>query len=69
MAALDSLLAGVKQFLAELTDDEFAAVVAEVREPKPDQKQQPQQQGGAPIALNDDKALARIIGAHLSGNL
>ncbi|MBM7278283.1 hypothetical protein JTZ10_10965 [Gordonia rubripertincta] len=29
----DALYAGVKQFLAELTDDEFASLVAEVRPP------------------------------------
>lgn len=30
---VDALLAGVKQFLAELSDDDLEALLAEVREP------------------------------------
>ncbi|UQE75800.1 hypothetical protein MYK68_04090 [Gordonia sp. PP30] len=41
MANTDPLIAGVKQYLAELSDNEFDDLIAEVREPadhKPDDK-------------------------------
>ncbi len=39
MASTEPLIAGVKQYLAELTDDEFAKIVAEVREPADEEHQ------------------------------
>ncbi|MGB3697857.1 MAG: hypothetical protein WBA05_10540 [Gordonia sp. (in: high G+C Gram-positive bacteria)] len=35
MAKTDALIAGVKQYLADMNDDEFTALVDEVREPEP----------------------------------
>lgn len=44
------LVAAVKQFLAELSDDEFAALVAEVREPADDGPTYPAAWGFQPPA-------------------
>ncbi|GAA4668613.1 hypothetical protein [Gordonia humi] len=38
MANTDPLVAGAKQYLAELSDDEFDTLVAEVREPDSEPK-------------------------------
>lgn len=47
-AGREILLAAVKQWLAELTDDDFAAVVAEVREPADDGPAYPENWGYQP---------------------
>ncbi|MGC5245403.1 hypothetical protein ACPXB3_00485 [Gordonia sp. DT219] len=57
----DALEAGAKQWLAELPDDEFAAVVKEVRAPA---DKASKDDTGA-VALNDHKALADIIAQQL----
>ncbi|WP_396912416.1 hypothetical protein [Mycolicibacterium sp.] len=47
------LLAAVKQFLAELTDEQFAELVAEVREPADDADEAAYPAGWLPKSRND----------------
>lgn len=56
----DALEAGAKQWLSELSDDEFAGLVEEVRAPA-DKKAGDR---GA-VALNDHKGLAGLIADQL----
>lgn len=54
---IDALLAGVKQFLAELDSADWDQLVTEVRQPDPDNK--PGSEGS-----DDEKFVGRLFGSH-----
>ncbi|MGB3699314.1 MAG: hypothetical protein WBA05_17945 [Gordonia sp. (in: high G+C Gram-positive bacteria)] len=58
MAKTDALIAGVKQYLADMNDDEFTALVNEVREPEPaenDGKTNSTSTAGGSVAAGRDR--------------